>query len=100
MCDLKLSRGKLTHIDNRRVFADLKERDPELFEQAHLFSSFFYKKLSTKDRYVQSQRDAGQSCDGCVRHRPGDDPYLSVRKWTSKVDIFSKKYIIIPINEQ
>ncbi len=26
--------------------------------------------------------------------------YEGVRKWTSKIDIFSKKYIIIPINEK
>lgn len=26
--------------------------------------------------------------------------YDSVRKWTSKIDIFSKKYIVVPINEQ
>ncbi|KAG6916326.1 hypothetical protein DXG01_007376 [Tephrocybe rancida] len=28
-----------------------------------------------------------------------DDGYESVRKWTAKIDIFSKKYIIVPINE-
>jgi len=26
--------------------------------------------------------------------------YESVRKWTAKFDIFQKKYIIVPINEQ
>lgn len=28
------------------------------------------------------------------------EAYPSVRKWSSKVDIFSKKYIIVPINEK
>ncbi|KAG6833437.1 hypothetical protein H0H87_006803 [Tephrocybe sp. NHM501043] len=28
-----------------------------------------------------------------------DQGYESVRKWTSKINIFSKKYIIVPINE-
>ena len=26
--------------------------------------------------------------------------YQSVRKWTSKTDIFAKRYIFIPINEK
>lgn len=29
-----------------------------------------------------------------------EEGYQSVRKWTSKVDLFSKKYIIVPINEK
>ncbi|KAG6841694.1 hypothetical protein C0991_007964 [Blastosporella zonata] len=56
----------------------LQESNPELASQIHVFSSFFYKKLNNKN---------------------ADEGYESVRKWTSKIDIFSKKYIIIPINE-
>lgn len=26
--------------------------------------------------------------------------YQSVRKWTAKFDLFQKKYIIVPINEE
>lgn len=26
--------------------------------------------------------------------------YETVRKWTSKLDIFQKKYIIVPVNEK
>ena len=26
--------------------------------------------------------------------------YQTIRKWTTNVDIFSKKYVIVPINEQ
>jgi len=33
----------------------------------------------------------------CASKRAG---YESVRKWTSRVDVFSKKYLIVPINEQ
>ncbi|KAF8270824.1 hypothetical protein EI94DRAFT_1721987 [Lactarius quietus] len=58
--------------------ADLSESNPELASQVHVFSSFFYKKLSTKIP---------------------EDGYNSVRKWTSKFDLFQKKYIIVPINE-
>ncbi|KAI0269877.1 hypothetical protein BC834DRAFT_575094 [Gloeopeniophorella convolvens] len=56
--------------------ADLQQTDPELAAQIHVFSSFFYKKLSTKNQ-----------------------GYDSVRKWTSKFDLFQKKYVIVPINE-
>ncbi|KAH9065375.1 hypothetical protein EDB87DRAFT_1555576, partial [Lactarius vividus] len=59
--------------------ADLHESDPELATQVHVFSSFFYKKLSTK---------------------VPEEGYNSVRKWTSKFDLFQKKYIIVPINEK
>ncbi|KAH8104848.1 hypothetical protein BXZ70DRAFT_922722 [Cristinia sonorae] len=58
--------------------SDLRAENPELADQVHIFSSFFYKKLSNKNAI------AG---------------YESVRKWTSKIDIFSKKYLIVPINE-
>ncbi|KAI9465452.1 hypothetical protein BJY52DRAFT_1244097 [Lactarius psammicola] len=58
--------------------ADLHESNPELAGQVHVFSSFFYKKLSTKIP---------------------EEGYNSVRKWTSKFDLFQKKYVIVPINE-
>ncbi|KAG8907090.1 hypothetical protein FRB99_005345 [Tulasnella sp. 403] len=57
---------------------DLQVTDSTTFEQTWVFNSFFYKKLSEK-----------KSQEG----------YQSVRKWTSKIDIFSKKFIIVPINE-
>lgn len=28
------------------------------------------------------------------------DPWETVRKWTSKFDIFKKKYVLVPINEE
>ena len=32
--------------------------------------------------------------------RSPEEGYNSVRKWTSKFDLFQKKYIIVPINEK
>ncbi|KAF9241144.1 hypothetical protein BU15DRAFT_73620 [Melanogaster broomeanus] len=58
---------------------DLREKDPALADQIHVFSSFFYKKLNNK--------------------KNPEDGYQSVRKWTSKVNLFSKKYVIVPIHE-
>lgn len=35
-----------------------------------------------------------------LTHTSKQAGYESVRKWTSRVDIFSKKYLVVPINEQ
>ncbi|KAJ7784364.1 hypothetical protein B0H16DRAFT_295419 [Mycena metata] len=56
----------------------LEKENPELVKQIHVFSSFFYKKLNKKNA------------------REG---YESVKKWTAKFDLFNKKYIVVPINE-
>ncbi|OCH91910.1 cysteine proteinase [Obba rivulosa] len=57
---------------------DLRNTNPVLAEQIHVFSSFFYKKLNVKNK---------------------EEGYQSVRKWTSKFDLFKKKYLVVPINE-
>ncbi|PBK97821.1 cysteine proteinase [Armillaria gallica] len=56
----------------------LEKENPELANEIYVFSSFFYKKLSVKN---------------------ADEGYNAVRRWTSKTNIFAKKYIIVPINE-
>ncbi|KAI0357362.1 hypothetical protein OH77DRAFT_1422202 [Trametes cingulata] len=89
---VNITRGDLKRLDNGQYLNDtliefglkvwldeLRKDQPELAEQVHIFNSFFFKKLNSKKE---------------VR-----DSYPSVRKWTSKVDIFKKKYIIVPINE-
>ncbi|KAE9386903.1 hypothetical protein BT96DRAFT_766994, partial [Gymnopus androsaceus JB14] len=58
---------------------ELVAENPDLAGQIHIFNSFFYKKLNKKDL---------------------DEGYRSVQSWTSKVDIFDKKFIIVPINEK
>ncbi|KPV73074.1 uncharacterized protein RHOBADRAFT_17342 [Rhodotorula graminis WP1] len=54
----------------------------KLAPQIHVFNSFFYKQLSSKKDLKR-----------------GMDPYLLVEKWTKRVDLFSKRYIVVPINE-
>jgi len=55
--------------------------------RAHIFSSFFYKKLLQE----------------CSAGRPdGPEPlvgYEKLRTWTRRVDVFSKDFLIVPINE-
>lgn len=62
----------------KRWHKTLENDEPELASQIHIFSSFFYKKLNIKNH---------------------DEGFQSVRRWTLKMDIFSKRFIIIPINE-
>ncbi|KAJ6501078.1 hypothetical protein C8R47DRAFT_970452, partial [Mycena vitilis] len=57
---------------------DLVRDNPELAAQIHVFNSFFYTKL-TEGSSIGFDR---------------------VRTWTSRFDLFAKKYIIIPINER
>ncbi|OZJ06011.1 hypothetical protein BZG36_01090 [Bifiguratus adelaidae] len=55
--------------------------NPQIMEQVHIFNTFFFKRLTSKDR--------GRT----------EDAYERVKKWTAKLDLLSKKYIFVPINE-
>ncbi|CAM0949412.1 unnamed protein product [Alopecurus aequalis] len=51
----------------------------------HFFNSFFFRKLADLDK------DQGRAPEG-------RSAFLSVRKWTRKIDIFSKDFLFIPVN--
>jgi Ulp1 family protease len=59
-------------------------------EDIHIFNSFFYKKLSVRNKpgYKEANPN-GLSWPA----------YETVKKWTNKVNIFAKKMLIVPINE-
>ncbi|KAF5356422.1 hypothetical protein D9758_009461 [Tetrapyrgos nigripes] len=59
----------------------LEEANPELAEQIHIFTPFFYPILSKNTDNLE-------------------EGYRHVRGWTDadKVDIFRKKYLVVPIN--
>ncbi|KAF9257503.1 cysteine proteinase [Marasmius fiardii PR-910] len=57
---------------------ELEESSPELAKQIHIFNSFFYKKLNKKNI---------------------EESYKTVARWTNKIDIFQKTYVVVPINE-
>lgn len=89
----------LTVIFHRLWLKDLEQTNAILASQIHVFNSFFYKKLNHHQKgYVYV------CCCVAVKlidHVSNTDlGYESVRKWTSKFDIFQKKYIIVPINER
>ncbi|KAG8710565.1 hypothetical protein FRC08_016995 [Ceratobasidium sp. 394] len=60
--------------------SDLSARDPRLADELHVFNSFFFKKLNN---------GLAKGCN-----------YESVKRWTTGVDLFKKKYIVVPINER
>lgn len=63
-------------------------------EDVFVFNPFFYARLAAKTR------GPGRTGDAFIRDPyPDWAPYNSVKKWTNKVDIFSKKFIIVPVNE-
>ncbi|KAL5558497.1 hypothetical protein UlMin_034708 [Ulmus minor] len=54
-------------------------------DRYHFFNSFFFRKLADLDKDPNSAFD-------------GKAAFQRVRKWTRKVDLFSKDFIFIPIN--
>ena len=66
--------------------------------RTHVFSSFFYKRLTTRPSKASRR----------TLHPIEDDPTVSsavkrhsrVKNWTKNVNIFTKDFIIIPVNEQ
>ncbi|XP_063234088.1 sentrin-specific protease 6-like [Bacillus rossius redtenbacheri] len=65
-------------------------------EQActHLFSSFFYKRLTTKPPAAR-----GQAQPDASPLSPAEKRHSRVRSWTKNINIFHKKFILIPINK-
>lgn len=60
---------------------DLAERNPVLSKRVYFHNTFFYERLTKP-----------------VKGKKGIN-YEAVERWTSKVDLFSYDYIIVPVNE-
>ncbi|GAA5883975.1 hypothetical protein JCM6882_002089 [Rhodosporidiobolus microsporus] len=73
----------------KRAIDAVVEKDKELTEdqqlapKTHVFNSFFYKQLSS----------------GKGKKNPQQVGYSLVEKWTKKINLFDKKFIVVPINE-
>ncbi|XP_075164441.1 uncharacterized protein LOC142237012 isoform X2 [Haematobia irritans] len=61
-------------------------------ERTHIFSTFFYKRLTTLTRHVNHDKDVKQSA--------AQKRHARVQNWTKNVNLFEKDFVIIPINEQ
>ncbi|KAJ9476745.1 Ubiquitin-like-specific protease 2 [Pseudozyma hubeiensis] len=60
------------------ILADIRARDPTLADSIYVFNTFFFSILMSDSV---------------------ENSYAKLRRWTAKEDLFSKKYIVIPVNE-
>ena len=63
----------------RYLLEQVRSRNSALSCSIHVYSTFFYMKMS-------EYRDRSRS-------------YEQVKKWTNRVDVFSKRFLVLPINE-
>ncbi|KAG0287942.1 hypothetical protein BGZ96_008201 [Linnemannia gamsii] len=63
------------------ALTNMELKNKALAEQVYIFNTFFYQRLLAKPA------------------KGATSSYNSIKSWTAKVDIFSKKYIIVPIHE-
>ncbi|XP_056615450.1 sentrin-specific protease 7b [Triplophysa dalaica] len=77
-------------IDFYLKYLLLETADEDVAERSHIFSSFFYKQLTRKDS--SCPEETGRTAQHRRHHR--------VRTWTRHVDIFSKDYLFIPVNQE
>ncbi|XP_056125693.1 sentrin-specific protease 7b isoform X2 [Rhinichthys klamathensis goyatoka] len=77
-------------IDFYLKYLLLERADKDVAERSHIFSSFFYKQLTRKD--TSCPEETGSTAP----HRR----HQRVRTWTRHVDIFSKDYLFIPVNQE
>lgn len=66
-------------------------------QKTHIFSSFFYKRLTDKATPVPRMLQNSKPND--VTISAAEIRHDRVKKWTKNIDIFSKDYIVIPLNE-
>lgn len=63
--------------------------------KTHVFSTFFYKRLTTLNSKMRSS-----TYDKDVKLTAAQKRHERVKSWTKNVNLFDKDFIIIPINEQ
>ncbi|GJJ76614.1 hypothetical protein EMPS_08973 [Entomortierella parvispora] len=71
----------IIEFGHKYIHTNLEKSNPEVAHQTYIFNTFFYQRLVSKPW-------TGKYCS-----------YDAVKSWTNRVDIFSKKYLIIPIHE-
>ncbi|XP_061484154.1 sentrin-specific protease 7 isoform X2 [Rhineura floridana] len=77
-------------IDFYLKYLLLEKAPKELAERSHIFSSFFYKCLTRTEANTEENPNLSIAQR---RHR-------RVKRWTRHINIFSKDYIFVPVNEE
>jgi sentrin-specific protease 7 len=80
-------------IDFYLNYLRLELLDFDQRKRTHIFSTFFYKRLTTMTSKHRQEKDFAKMTAAQKRH-------LRVKTWTKNVNLFEKDFIIIPINEQ
>ena len=65
-------------------------------EKTHMFTTYFYSKLTTRPPKLRNKL---HPIEDNVNLTPGEKRHERVKRWTKKVNIFEKDFIIVPINE-
>jgi len=77
-------------------FGEFKSID-QMLNRTHIFTTYFYKRLTTRPN--GNSKGKAHPVEDNPNLSAADKRYDRVKKWTKKVDLFSKDFIIVPINE-
>ncbi|XP_051636917.1 sentrin-specific protease 7 isoform X10 [Manacus candei] len=77
-------------IDFYLKYLLLEKAPKRLADRTHIFSSFFYKCLTRTEK----------TSEGDVKVSVAQRRHRRVRTWTRRINIFSKDYIFVPVNEE
>ncbi|XP_010177272.1 PREDICTED: sentrin-specific protease 7 [Mesitornis unicolor] len=77
-------------IDFYLKYLLLEKAPKHLADRTHIFSSFFYKCLTRTET----------NSDGDLKLSAAQRRHKRVRTWTRHINIFSKDYIFVPVNEE
>ncbi|KAG7299477.1 hypothetical protein JYU34_016438 [Plutella xylostella] len=69
---------------------------PSQREKTHIFSTFFYKRLTTKPSKVNRNSNPHEWDSSLT---PAQKRHVRVKTWTKNVNIFDKDFVVVPINE-
>nr|XP_009937782.1 PREDICTED: sentrin-specific protease 7 [Opisthocomus hoazin] len=77
-------------IDFYLKYLLLEKAPKQLADRTHIFSSFFYKCLTRTEK----------NSEGDLKVSAAQRRHRRVRTWTRHINIFSKDYIFVPVNEE
>ncbi|KAJ1743193.1 hypothetical protein LPJ68_001197 [Coemansia sp. RSA 1086] len=73
----------------RYIDENLRAENPTLHEKCFFFNTFFFRKLSQRNRLASTKSESD----------PMEDVYRQLKRWTANIELFDKHYIFVPINE-
>jgi len=73
--------------------------DQGLMARTHIFTTFFFKRLTTK-QLAPKGSTTGHPIEDNPDLTDSEKMYERVRKWTKQVNLLEKDFIVVPINEK